>query len=223
MTITVETGPMFSDKSSAIIKHLDRHEIHQHQLGADYLAFNHSSDIRYGMSVIANHKGESYPCFTLTTSTDLLEFIFDLDPDSDQPFTIKPQFLHIQGLYLDEGQFFDMGLVEVIALINHEYLFHPDRKEPLLIDVAGLDLDFRGEPFGPIPGLMAKATEVHKHKAECIVCGKSNATRTQRIVNGQPALYTDPVILIGAKETYTARCEKDHQVPGKPTPTHKQK
>ena len=86
---------------------------------------------------------------------------------------------------------------------------------------AGLDLDFRGEPFGPVPTLLALAEKVDKLEAICVVCGES-ATRTQRIVDGVPAFYDEPIIVIGAKETYEARCRSCHEVPrraARPTET----
>jgi len=77
--------------------------------------------------------------------------------------------------------------------------------------VAGLDMDFRGEPFGPMPALLARAERVDKLQAICVVCGEP-ASRTQRLVNGRPAAYDDPVILVGASEVYEARCRGCHQV-----------
>ena len=81
--------------------------------------------------------------------------------------------------------------------------------------VTGLNLDFAGRPFGPMPELMARADEVTMLTAICVICGET-ATRTQRLVNGRPAAYTDPIILIGAQEAYEARCREHHVVPGKP-------
>jgi thymidine kinase len=78
--------------------------------------------------------------------------------------------------------------------------------------VAGLDMDFRGEPFGPMPTLMAKAEKVDKLHAICMTCG-NEASRTQRLVNGKPARYDDPVVIVGASELYEARCREHHIVP----------
>ena len=100
-------------------------------------------------------------------------------------------------------QFFDESIVDVcdtLALQGKRVI------------VAGLDLDFRGEPFGPMPILMAKAESVRKLHAICMVCG-GEASRTQRLINGKPAYYEDPIILIGAEETYEARCRGCHEVP----------
>ena len=80
---------------------------------------------------------------------------------------------------------------------------------------AGLDQDFRGEPFGPVPVLLALAEQVTKLNAICVVCGRP-ASRTQRLIDGQPAKYDDPIILIGATENYEARCNRCHEVPGRP-------
>ena len=80
---------------------------------------------------------------------------------------------------------------------------------------AGLDMDFRGEPFGPMPRLLAIAESVDKLEAVCMVCG-APASRTQRLVNGEPAHFSDPIIMVGAWEVYEARCREHHVVPGRP-------
>jgi len=81
--------------------------------------------------------------------------------------------------------------------------------------VAGLDMDFRGEPFGPMPLLMAEAEEVTKLQAICVTCG-APASRTQRLIDDQPAAFDDPIILVGGSESYEARCRSCHRVPAKP-------
>jgi len=78
--------------------------------------------------------------------------------------------------------------------------------------VTGLDTDFRGEPFGCIPEIMAKADHVDKLHAICMVCGKE-ASRTQRLVDGKPAHYDNPIVIVGASEMYEARCRDHHEVP----------
>jgi thymidine kinase len=83
--------------------------------------------------------------------------------------------------------------------------------------VAGLDLDFRGEPFGAMPELIARADAISKLTAVCAVCG-ANATRTQRLVGGLPAEYGAPLIAVGAADLYEARCRGHHVVPGRPRP-----
>jgi len=80
---------------------------------------------------------------------------------------------------------------------------------------AGLDMDFRGEPFGPMPLLMAQAEKVDKLHAICMVCG-GEASRTQRLIDNRPARYDDPVVFVGGSEAYEARCREHHQVPRSP-------
>jgi thymidine kinase len=110
-----------------------------------------------------------------------------------------------QVVAIDEAQFFDWTIAEVCNRLADE---------GKRVIVAGLDMDFRGEPFGPIPVLMAQAEEVDKLRAICVVCG-APASRSQRLINGKPASYDDPVILVGASEKYEARCRRCHVVPGK--------
>lgn len=99
--------------------------------------------------------------------------------------------------------FFDHSIVDVVREIA-------DLGKRVIC--AGLDMDFRGEPFGPTPDVMAIAESVDKLTAICVKCGNP-ATRTQRLINGKPAKYDDPIILVGAHETYEARCRKCHEVP----------
>lgn len=104
----------------------------------------------------------------------------------------------------DESQFFDENIVGVIeALLSRGYE----------VVCAGLDTDFRGEPFGAMPALLAHADEVTKLTAVCVRCGDLNATRSQRLVNGQPAPYDAPTVLVGGEECYEARCRSCHEVP----------
>jgi thymidine kinase len=104
---------------------------------------------------------------------------------------------------MDEAQFFDPEIVDVANELA---------SRGVRVIIAGLDLDFRGEPFGPMPVLMAKAEKVDKLHAICMTCG-NEASRTQRLVNGKPARYDDPVVIVGASELYEARCREHHDVP----------
>jgi thymidine kinase len=104
---------------------------------------------------------------------------------------------------IDEAQFFDSEVIEVAE----EFATRGIR-----VLVAGLDTDFRGEPFGPMPILMSMAEHVDKLHAICMVCG-DEASRTQRLVNGKPARFDDPVVIVGASEMYEARCREHHEVP----------
>ena len=107
---------------------------------------------------------------------------------------------------IDEVQFFDWTIADVCSVLANA---------GLRVIAAGLDQDFRGEPFGPMPLLMALAEQVDKLQAICVICG-SPASRTQRLIDGRPARYDDPIILVGGSESYEARCRRCHQVPGKP-------
>jgi len=104
---------------------------------------------------------------------------------------------------IDEAQFFDENIINVVDELA---------ERGLRVIVAGLDLNFKGEPFGCMPVLMARAERVDKLQAICMVCGEP-ASRTQRLVNGKPARYDDPVIIVGAAELYEARCRTHHEVP----------
>jgi thymidine kinase len=107
---------------------------------------------------------------------------------------------------IEEGQFFDESLPEVVEALA------ASGKQVI---VTGLDRDFRGIPFGTMPRLLALADQVTKLTAICIVCGEP-ATRTQRLIDGEPAPADSPLIVIGGlgDETYEARCRLHHVVPG---------
>ena len=104
---------------------------------------------------------------------------------------------------IDEAQFFDGGIVAVAQSLADK---------GMRVIVAGLDTDFRGEPFGCMPTFLAIAERVDKLQAICMVCGEA-ACRTQRLVNGHPAHFHDPVVIVGASEMYEARCREHHEVP----------
>jgi thymidine kinase len=104
---------------------------------------------------------------------------------------------------IDEVQFFDWTVAELCNQLADQ---------GLRVILAGLDMDFRGEPFGPMPLLMAQAEAVDKLQAICMVCG-APASRTQRLIDDHPANYDDPVIMVGASEVYEARCRRHHEVP----------
>jgi thymidine kinase len=139
---------------------------------------------------ITSHNGENIDAQPVKSAVEIMQLI--------QPETTV--------VAVDEVQFLDSGIVEVAeALANHN----------LRVILAGLDLDFRAEPFGSMPQLMSIAEEVTKLRAICVVCGEA-ACRSQRLVNGHPAHYHDPIIMVGAQESYEARCRKHHAIPGAP-------
>jgi thymidine kinase len=181
--IEVVTGSMFCGKTDELIRRLRRATIARQKVQV----FKPVIDTRYSEQRVNSHAGSSYQATPIACASDLLE---RLDADTT-----------VVGV--DEAQFFDAGLVEIVQKLA-------DRG--LRVIVAGLDTDFRGEPFGPMPELMAKAERVDKLNAICMVCGEP-ASRTQRLVNGKPAHYDDPVVIVGASEMYEARCRKHHIVP----------
>lgn len=219
--IEAYVGPMFSGKSSHLEEDIGRRKVAGQIQGTDFLVFNHFSDTRYGSEIIATHNERIINATPIRGSKELLRILFNVQNKKNElvPEDIKEEYLGLQAIYIDEVQFFDLDIGRVLALIDELFLRHPKRKAPLEIVVAGLDMDFRGEPFGPIPNILARAQRVTKLTAVCKLCDKDSirmGTRTQRIINDQPADYHSPIILVGGKQNYTARCPEHHEVPGKP-------
>ncbi len=178
-------GSMFSGKTEELIRRVKRAEIAKQHVQV----FSHRLDTRYGENKVASHSGADWGALPVQTSEQILA---QIDPDA----TV---------VAIDEAQFFDWKITEIASMLA-------DRGVRVI--VAGLDTDFRAEPFGPMPILMAQAEQVDKLSAICVVCGMP-ASRTQRLINGTPAKYDDPVILVGADEVYEARCRHCYQSPGK--------
>lgn len=111
-----------------------------------------------------------------------------------------------QVIGIDEAQFLT-GLIKVVNKLI-------DQGKRIII--SALDTDFRGEPFGEIPDLIAISDSHLLLTAVCVKCGSLNAVRTQRIINGAPARYNSPLIMVGGEELYEARCRDCHKVPGRP-------
>lgn len=180
--IEVICGSMFSGKSEELIRRVHRVQIAKKKVQV----FKPTIDTRYSIQYIYSHNGTKIEAINISNSKELLE---KTEPDTEV-------------VAIDEAQFYDKGIVTICQKLADQ-----GRR----VIVAGLDQDFRGEPFGPIPELLAVAEYIDKLQAICMICG-SPASRTQRLVNGKPAKYSDPIILIGAKETYEARCRKCHVV-----------
>ncbi len=182
-SIEVITGSMFSGKTDELIRRLRRATIARQKVQV----FKPVIDNRYGVEKVTSHAGT----------------IFNAEP-IQRAFEIVERLLPGTSVVgIDEAQFFDDQIIDVVKyLADHQ----------VRVIVAGLDTDFRGEPFGCIPHLMAIAERVDKLQAICMVCGEP-ASRTQRLVNGYPANYNDPVVIVGASELYEARCRKHHEVP----------
>lgn len=203
---------MFCGKTTALISRIDRHQRAERVIGREILVFNHADDTRYGSNVLANHLGVKVEAIAVCDSAGLLEYVCNY---TTKGYELKPQFADtLREIFIDEAQFFDENLPAVV-----EYL---DRVCGVDISLAGLDTDFRGLAFGPMGNLMAIADEVQKHTAICEKktegkkCGEA-AQQTQRLVNGIPANFNDPIILVGSVESYTPRCHDHHEIPGKPS------
>ena len=180
--IEVVCGSMFCGKTEELIRRVRRAQIARQKIQV----FKHSLDARYAEREVASHNGMQLEATPVENTAQLRSMI---EPDS----TV---------IAVDEGQFFDDGL---------EALCEDLADEGMRVIVAGLDMDFRGEPFGPIPQLLARAERVDKLQAICVVCG-GPASHTQRLIDGEPAAYDDPVIMVGANEVYQARCRGCHKV-----------
>jgi thymidine kinase len=182
-SIEVITGSMFCGKTDELIRRLRRATIARQKVQV----FKPAIDYRYAVRKVTSHAGNDFEAFPIEQAGEVLAH---LDADT----TV---------VAIDEAQFFDHQVIDVAQQLADA---------GIRVIVAGLDTDFRGEPFGPIPVLMAKAEQVDKLQAICMVCGEP-ASRTQRIINGKPARYDEPVVIIGAAEMYEARCRKHHEVP----------
>src|SRR3712207_318330 len=181
-SLTVITGSMFSGKTEELIRRLRRALYARRRVQV----FKHALDTRSELTEIRTHNGALHEAVAASTSDELLERV---EPSTDV-------------VAIEEAQFFDRGIVTAcrhLADSGHEVI------------VAGLDMDFRGRPFGPMPALLAEADEVVKLRAICARCGR-DASRSQRLIDGRPAPASAPIILIGAQESYEARCRHCHEV-----------
>jgi thymidine kinase len=181
--IEVVCGSMFSGKTEELIRRIRRASIAKQPIQV----FKPTLDDRYHTEQVSSHNGMRWEAVPVGNAREI--------PDLLAPETTV--------VAVDEAQFFDWELSAVCKDLA---------KQGLRIILAGLDMDFRGEPFGPMPLLMAEAEEVTKLQAICVVCG-APASRTQRLIDGQPAAYDDPIILVGGSESYEARCRQCHEVP----------
>lgn len=185
--IEVVCGPMFAGKTEELIRRIKRLEYAKQNV----LVFKPKIDTRYAIGEIVSHNLSKKPSIIIEKSEEILIFIKN---DTD-------------AVVVDEVQFFDDGIIEIAEDLADK---------GIRVIVGGLDRNFRGEPFGPMPELLARAEFVTKLTAICVKSGLP-ATRTQRIIDGKPAHYDDPTILVGANESYEPRSRHYHEVPGKPT------
>lgn len=184
--IEVISGCMFAGKTEELIRRIKVLEFAKKNV----LVFKPALDNRYSDTKVVSHGGSSVDSIVVENSRAILDYVND---DTDV-------------VAIDEVQFFDKEIMLVC-----DYL----AKKGVRVMAAGLDTDFRAEPFGVMPQLITDAEFVTKLTAVCMKCG-APATRTQRLVNGKPASYHDPIILVGASESYEARCRHCHEVIDKP-------
>jgi thymidine kinase len=183
--LEVITGPMYCGKSEELIRRLRRVKIAKQKVKV----FKPVLDNRYSKNDVVSHSGNSIDAVPVDHPEEILERIDDT----------------VDVVGIDEAQFFNEDLIEICEDLA-------DRG--IRVIMAGLDRDFRNQPFGPMPGLMARAEYVDKLHAICIQCGEP-ASRTQRLIDGEPAAADDPVILVGASEVYEARCRSCHAIKDK--------
>ncbi|ERS92538.1 thymidine kinase [Staphylococcus simulans] len=176
------TGSMFSGKSEELIRRLKRGMYAKQKV----VVFKPAIDNRYHKEKVVSHNGNAIEAITIKVAEEIFE----------QDLT------GVDVIGIDEVQFFEHSVVDIaqeLAEQGHRVI------------VAGLDMDFRGEPFEPMPQLMAVSELVTKLQAVCAVCG-APASRTQRLINGRPAKADDPIIMVGADESYEPRCRAHHIV-----------
>jgi thymidine kinase len=183
-SIEVIAGVMFAGKSEELIRRVRRAVIARRRVQV----FKSHLDSRYaGLYSVASHDGREVDANPVDSSSEVFRLV---RPDT-------------QLVAVDEAQFLDSGIVRVASELA---------ARGVRVILAGTDTDFRGEPFGAIGALMAVAERVDKLQAICVVCGDL-ACRNQRLVDGRPARYDAPTIMIGGQESYEARCRRCHQVP----------
>jgi thymidine kinase len=190
-SIHVITGCMFSGKTEELLRQLRRASVG----GRSVLLIRPAADTRTSAEIAESRSGTSFACTTVTTARDIHDAV------AASPCEV---------VAVDEAEMFDDDLshvVDELAIEGYEVI------------VSGLDTDFAGRPFGAMPTLLAQADSVAKLTAICTFpgCGQE-ATRTQRLVNNQPAAIDDPLIVIGGTEDrrepdrYEARCRTHHRV-----------
>jgi thymidine kinase len=188
--IEVICGSMFSGKTEELIRRVKRAQIARQKVQV----FKPVIDNRYVAERVSSHAGGQIDSTRVRAAHEILALVQE----------------DAQVVAIDEVQFFEPEVVDICQRLA-------DGGKRVLC--TGLDLDFRGEPFGVIPQLLAVAEHVEKLQAICMSCG-APATRTQRLIDGRPADYNDPVILIGAAEAYEPRCRACHVVTGRPLQAH---
>ncbi len=174
--LEVISGSMFSGKSEELIRRIRRADYAQMKISV----FKHTVDDRMSIDYINTHSGDKFKAIALEKPDDIRHFVTE----------------ETQLIAIDEVQFFTMDIIPIIL-----EMVENGKK----VIAAGLDLDFRGVPFGPIPPLMAIADNITKLTAVCMTCGK-DGHYSQRLIDGRAAKFDDPIIMVGAQDVYQARC-----------------
>ena len=176
-TIEVVCGSMFSGKTEELLRRVKRAQIARQKVQV----FKPKVDNRYSITHVESHNANRVPSVPLEKATEILDAVDD-----------KTRVVGI-----DEAQFFDPSIVDVAQKLAYR---------GIQVIVAGLDMNYKGEPFGPMPQLMAVAESVTKLSAICVVCGGA-ASRSQRLVERDP----QQTFAVGGSESYEARCRSCHE------------
>ena len=180
--IEVVCGPMFAGKSEELIRRARRLDYAKKK----YLVFKPAIDNRYSETEVVSHIKNKIKSISIQKASEILKYVKN----------------DTYAVIIDEVQFLDAEVVDICELLANR---------GIRVIVGGLDTDFRGEGFPVITELLARAEDVTKLTAICVKCG-APATKTQRIVNGVPASYNEPTILVGASEQYEPRCRHCHEI-----------
>lgn len=191
--IEVITGPMFAGKTEELIRRVRRAEFAKENI----VVFKPLIDDRYAQNEVVSHNNSRTRSVNIHAAKEIFEYI-------DEKTNI---------IAIDEVQFLDDEVVSISEQLANR---------GMRVIVSGLDQNFRGEPFSFMPDLLALADEVLKLTAVCVIC-HAPATKTQRLVNHEPANFNDPLIVVGASDSYEARCRHCHEVPGRPNDFLKKK
>ncbi|MEM2207441.1 MAG: thymidine kinase [Sulfolobales archaeon] len=192
--LRIIVGPMFSGKTTELLRVLRKYAI----AGYRVVLVKPSTDTRYSSSKVVSHDGLEMDA--LVVESDIAGF-----------YRVRDILLEHDVIGIDEFQFFEYSKELVKFLL--------DLSSDRLVIVAALNLDFRGEPWEVVKEILPHADDIRVLRAVCTHTGKDGkkcgrpATRTQRLLDGRPAPYDSPRVLIGGRESYEARCRKHHEVP----------
>lgn len=182
-SLEVICGPMFSGKSEELMRRLRRARMAQQTI----LTCKHAFDDRNGLDELVSHDGTKLKAYPVTDPLTIAKLALE-------------ENAHVIGI--DEIQFFQADIIELLCSLV---------ASGKRLIVAGLNLDFRMIPFGPMPTLLAIADSITKLSAICSICG-NDGHFTQRLINGKPAHFNDSIVMIGAKESYQARCRACYSI-----------